>query len=93
MKNRGVCRKCKSRDIIRVDSSEGGSGVIFLSYGGLESIALTRFLCGSCGFTEEWLDNEEWLEKVKKRYKSRFRTEPPEGVIVDKKSRWQKLRD
>jgi hypothetical protein len=62
--------------------------------GGLESVALTRFLCGTCGFTEEWLDNEEYLERVKKRYKSRFRTaEPPEGVSEEKKSRWQKLRD
>ena len=51
---------------------EGRSG----GYGGGNDIAadffrtvkVTRYLCGSCGFSEEWIDAPEDLEKLKEKY-------------------------
>ncbi len=76
MKNRGVCRKCKSHDIIRIDAKLEGGTVIYL--GLMDSVALSRFICGNCGFTEEWLEGEEEIDKLKRRFQSRFRTDLPE---------------
>lgn len=94
MKNRGICRKCRSRDIVRIDgSTEGGTGVIFLSMGGLEAVALTRFLCCQCGYSEEWLDKEEMLERVKRRYKARFKpTHEIDQQSAKSATRWEKLK-
>lgn len=91
MKNRGVCRKCRSKDIVRIDGKLEGGTVIYL--GMVDSVALTRFLCGNCGFTEEWLEGDELIDKVKRRYQSRFRTDLPKTVEdkSDPKSRWERL--
>ena len=51
---------------------EGRSG----GYGGGNDIAadffrtvkVTRYLCGSCGFSEEWIDAPEDLQKLKEKY-------------------------
>ncbi len=92
MKNRGVCRKCKSHDIIRIDAKLEGGTVIYL--GLVETVALTRYICGNCGFTEEWVEEQEEIDRLKRRFQSRFRTDLPD--TKDDKgpnpSRWDKLK-
>ena len=71
MKNTHTCPKCNSREIMRIEGRSGG-------YGGGNDIAadffrtvkVTRYLCGSCGFSEEWIDAPEDLQKLKEKYGS-----------------------
>ena len=92
MKNRGTCRKCRSHDIIRIDGKLEGGTAIFL--GLVESVTLTRYICGNCGFTEEWVESEEDIDKLKRRYQSRFRNDLPEPARESEPnpSRWDKLK-
>jgi hypothetical protein len=34
------------------------------------TVKVTRYLCGSCGFSEEWIDAQEDLHKLKEQYGS-----------------------
>ena len=57
---------------MRIEGRSGGygggndirAGSIF------SSVKVTRYLCGSCGFSEEWIDSPEDLHKLKEKYGS-----------------------
>lgn len=68
MKNSKKCIKCGSDDIIMIPHYSGDGGEIQM---GLFTapVLLNRYLCCSCGFSEEWVEKIESLEKVKKIYK------------------------
>ncbi len=58
MKNTRICPKCGSNDIAVVDGSAGayGSGNNIMLGGPIVSaVKVARYICGSCGFTEEWI--------------------------------------
>ena len=72
MKTSHTCPKCQSRDVIRVPGTVG-------AYGSGNNIALgltlfgsfakvTRFVCGACGFSEEWIDEPGALANLKKKF-------------------------
>ena len=67
MKN-GACPKCGSDEIIRV---RGVSSI----YTGMANIVtpayVTRFICGLCGFCEEWIEDSEDIQKLKEKYRAR----------------------
>jgi len=70
MKNSKKCPKCQSADIIRIPGQVGPYGV-----GNNIRVAMwtwpgkvTRYLCATCGFSEEWIDSEADIAKVKDRY-------------------------
>lgn len=73
MKNTKICPKCHSNDIVRIDGSVGsyGSGNnIALGMTVFSYIKVNRYICCSCGFTEEWIDKEDIQEiKISKRAK------------------------
>ena len=74
MKNTGSCPKCHSSDIARVPAEPGGGHAPAGPLGVLAGVALTRFVCCHCGYSEEWADD---LAAVKKRYGRPPRGEPP----------------
>ncbi len=71
MKNNKVCPKCSSTDILRVHARSGHDnrvpipGLLGL---GFKRITITRYICGSCGYCEEWVDSQEDLQKLKDGY-------------------------
>jgi ribosomal protein S27AE len=70
MKNNKQCPKCNSADIIRVPGSVSAYGAgnnIPTGSSIFSSIAVTRYLCGQCGYTEEWIDSQEDVAKVRKK--------------------------
>ncbi|OGN89927.1 MAG: hypothetical protein A2Y88_10945 [Chloroflexi bacterium RBG_13_48_10] len=70
MKN-NACPKCGSNEIIRIPGQAGayGSGNnIPVGFWITSAIKVTRYLCGHCGFSEEWIDSPEDLEKLKEKY-------------------------
>ena len=70
MKDVKECPKCGSVDIVVVDGYVGayGSGNN-IPVGVFTSIKVDRYVCCSCGFTEEWLRGKD-LEKLKNSSKA-----------------------
>ena len=72
MKTTQTCPKCQSKDVMRIPGSIGGYGAgnnIPLGrtiFGGF--VKVTRFLCGACGFSEEWIDDAADLARVKAKF-------------------------
>ncbi len=66
MMYRRICPKCGSNDIVIVDGTAGayGSGNNIMTGGTIFSaVKVDRYICVTCGFTEEWIRREE-LEKL-----------------------------
>ena len=56
---------------MRIEGRMGGhSGHNDIAAGFFSTVKVTRYLCGSCGFSEEWIDAPEDLEKLKDKYDS-----------------------
>ena len=73
MKQTGKCPKCESSDVIQIPGQIGayGSGNN-VPLGLFKSpVKVTRFLCGKCGFSEEWVDSVEDIERLRKKYAPR----------------------
>ena len=66
MKNRKICPKCNSTDLIRVPGKAGAYGVgnnIMVGATIFSAINVNRYVCCTCGFSEEWIDKSD-LEKL-----------------------------
>lgn len=71
MKNTGICPKCGKTVISRIDGMEGFSSswhAIRMGMIASNSVPVTRYVCISCGFVEDWVDVPEDREKIKERY-------------------------
>ena len=67
MKNSGQCTKCRSTSIKRIEGSVGSYGTgnnILTGMTIFSAVKVTRFLCLNCGFSEEWVDDRDALEKI-----------------------------
>lgn len=70
MKTTKICPKCGSNDIIKIEGTVGAYGAgnnipvgrTIWSY-----VEVDRYLCGSCGYSEEWVEREN-IEKIKSKY-------------------------
>ena len=73
MKNSKICPKCGSIDIIVVNGWSGlyGSGNnIMIGKTIFSAVPVNRYICGNCGYSEEWINRED-IEKVKNSPKAR----------------------
>lgn len=70
MKNTKICPKCNGNSIIvipgRADAYGVGNnipvGMTIFSY-----VKVNRYLCKSCGYSEEWVDRDD-IERIDKKY-------------------------
>lgn len=70
MKNTNICPKCNSTDIIKIKGKAGAYGVgnnIQVGLSNLSAVLVHRYLCCSCGYSEEWIDRED-IQKLKEKY-------------------------
>lgn len=70
MKNTNKCPKCGPSDIIKVPGHAGayGSGNnIMVGMTIKSAVPVDRYLCASCGYSEEWVDLDD-IDKVEKKY-------------------------
>jgi len=70
MKN-GVCSKCQSTDLLHVPGTIGAFGAgnnIPVGWRAMNAVAVARFVCGVCGYSEEWITSPRDLERVRQRY-------------------------
>ena len=66
MKNSRTCPKCNSNNIVSIDGYAGayGSGNnIMTGHTIFSAVNVNRYICCSCGYTEEWIDKED-MDKV-----------------------------
>lgn len=59
VKNSGVCPKCQGQELMRV--RDDGLGV------GLRVVPITRYVCFSCGFSEQWVESRADLQRLRDR--------------------------
>ncbi|MBK9981364.1 MAG: hypothetical protein IPP15_02890 [Saprospiraceae bacterium] len=61
MKQSNTCPKCKSTDIVRVPPFKGTStsNLIQLTKWGTKFCYFDRYICSSCGYTEEYADVQD----------------------------------
>ncbi len=72
MKNSKQCPKCSSNKIIRIPGKVGSFGTgnnILMGIFVTNAVLVTRYLCGDCGFSEEWIDETKDIEKLNKKYR------------------------
>lgn len=69
MKNKRICPKCDSNDIVIIPGRFGahGSNIPMSTF---SAIKVTRYLCAECGYSEEWIDKKEDIERLKKKFKA-----------------------
>ena len=70
MKNKRICPKCNSTDILSVPGKAGAYGSGNNIQTGMtifSAVLVHRYICCSCGYSEEWIDKDD-IQKVKKKY-------------------------
>ena len=70
MKNKRICPKCNSTDILLVPGKAGAYGSGNSIQTGMtifSAVLVHRYICCSCGYSEEWIDKED-IQKLKKKY-------------------------
>ena len=67
MKNSNKCPKCQSREIVKIPPA-GAGNTVRLGIWNINGIPVTRYLCGSCGYIEQWIDAAEDIERIKDYY-------------------------
>jgi ribosomal protein S27AE len=71
VKNTQICPKCAGREILRVPGEAGafGSGNVIPAGATIfSSVPVTRYICATCGYVEEWIDSLAGLEQLRKKY-------------------------
>ena len=71
MKNKNICPKCGSADIVVVPGRAGAYGTgnnIQVGLTNFSAVLVNRYVCCSCGYSEEWIEKED-IPTLNKKYK------------------------
>jgi hypothetical protein len=73
MKASHVCPKCHSGDILQIPGQAidgfGHDYIVVSKWTNLERIPMTRYVCASCGYSEQWVESEGDLARLIERYR------------------------
>lgn len=68
MRFTATCPKCGGRDILFIEGSQGGYGAGNNIHSGVFSAVLVkRYVCCHCGYSEEWIDQND-IPKLEAKY-------------------------
>ena len=70
MKNSRICPKCEGEDILLIYGSvnpQGDGNYITTGITRMSAIPVNRYLCCSCGYSEEWIAMDH-IPKLKKKF-------------------------
>lgn len=73
MKTTGKCAKCGSTEVLRIPGQVGAFGAGNNIPAGktlFSSVKVARFLCGQCGYSEEWVESAADLQKLREKYRN-----------------------
>lgn len=72
MRNTNRCPKCGSRSIVRVPDDPrrhaSGNNIYTTTATLLGKIPVIRYVCGSCGYVENWVETQRELDKIKQTF-------------------------
>lgn len=71
MKQTKRCPKCSGTDILRIEGTAGAYGVgnnIPTGFTNFSAVLVNRYVCCACGYSEEWIDQED-IPRLVKKYK------------------------
>lgn len=68
MKKTEPCPKCQSSDIAKVPGENQSK--IGVPVGPLGWAPVTRYICMQCGFTEQYVEGADNLQRIAKRYRN-----------------------
>lgn len=69
MKTNGTCPKCQSQDIIVIADAEQNriqTGWTVFGY-----VPVARYVCGACGFSEEYVESPEDIDTLRRKFERR----------------------
>ncbi len=70
MKATHICPKCNETDILRIPGRSGAYGTgnnIQTGMSIFSAVLVNRYVCCSCGYSEEWIEKED-IPTLKKKY-------------------------
>jgi predicted nucleic-acid-binding Zn-ribbon protein len=68
MKKSGRCPKCESNNLIVIPGSDGVMGrSVLIGMTVFSGVSFERFVCSSCGYSEEWFDHKA-VEKLQNKF-------------------------
>ncbi len=70
MKKTNICPKCGSHDVFRVPGKAGAYGTgnnIPVGMTIFSAVLVDRYICGHCGYSEEWINTED-IPDLKEKY-------------------------
>lgn len=67
-KNQKICPKCQSLDIINLDNTSLHSQYTSIKTGLMTVADIEVYVCGDCGYFEQYIRNTSDLEKIKKSH-------------------------
>lgn len=69
MKNGNACPKCRSKEVVYVPGGllEGQNCAVLGTFFAAK-IRIARYVCISCGYSEEWVDREDDMEAAGSLY-------------------------
>ena len=74
MRNTKQCPKCRSHDLLTIPGWVGGYGsgnnipIRAFGWRSATHVLVTRFVCGACGFSEEWIEDPKDIARLRERY-------------------------
>lgn len=71
MRNNIACPKCGLTNIVKAPDVRGsGTGANVINIPGFFSVGvvISRYICTDCGYSEEWIDKKEDLEKIRNTF-------------------------
>jgi len=68
MKATKTCPKCGSSDIIVVSMRKTVGTIIPITFSMAGCVGLSRYVCGACGFTEEWIVDKDDIERIRSKF-------------------------
>ena len=89
MNYRKICPKCGSYDLFMVRGYTGGYGTgnnIMVGATIFSAVPVHRYVCGNCGFTEEYIDRKD-IEKVRNSWRATVE-ELTNPHYLEDKQRW-----
>lgn len=70
MKNKHICPKCNSNNIVKVSDNEGVNRTnrYNIRISSLHWVRVVRYVCCDCGFAEEWVEDKADLKEIETKY-------------------------
>jgi ribosomal protein S27AE len=68
MKQDNKCTKCGSTELLAIPGVPGEEPHIAVGHPVMHSVKVTRYVCGRCGYIEQWVESDGELAKLREEY-------------------------